>query len=298
MASSHPLSASSLFCLKGWVAVVTGGGTGIGLMITQALASNGAKVYITGRRTDVLETTARVHGTAERLGSGGGAIVPLAMDVTSKESITNAVERISQQESHINVLVNNAGVWAGRPSAKPQDGPEAYGKAMFDEGIEDGWQRAFLTNSTAPYLVTAAFVPLLAKAQGSTTGKAGSVINISSSSGMITLSQNSQYSYNVSKAALNHLTRQMAYELRNENINIRVNAIAPGYFPSEMTAGPSDDNNQNTYEQEGFRQFMQSMGAKVTRMGSAEELASVVLTLATNDYITGAIIPVDGGFTL
>ncbi|KAI1129781.1 hypothetical protein F5Y10DRAFT_145452 [Nemania abortiva] len=299
MATPHPLSAAALFNLKDWVAVVTGGGTGVGLMIAQTLAANGARVYITGRRADVLETSARVHGAKDKLGENGGEIIPLVMDVTNKGSIKDAVGKVEAKEGYLNVLVNNAGVWKGRPAATPADGPEALGAAMFAEETEENWQQSFLTNTTSPYLVTAAFLPLLANAASSPAQQAGTVINNASLSGLLRMTQRQQYSYNVTKAAAIHLTRQMAFDLSHENIKVRVNGLALGYFPSEMTAGPSDEQNENSYDVDGFRAFTEMMGAKIVkRMGTARELASVILTLATNDYIWGTISIVDGGMTL
>ncbi|RYP18208.1 hypothetical protein DL765_004065 [Monosporascus sp. GIB2] len=294
----HPLSAASLFSLTRSVAVVTGGGTGVGLMIAQTLAANGAKVYITGRRKDVIETSARVHGSPDKLGPQGGSIIPVVMDVTSKDSIKAVVAEISQKEGHLDLLVNNAGVWGGRALARPEEGPEAFGDAMFAESIEDSWQKAFLTNSTSPYFVTAAFLPLLAKAAQGPTGRVGSVINNTSASGFLRLTLNGQFSYNVSKAAANHLTRQMALDLSHNNIRVRVNGIALGYFPSEMTTAGSDENNESTYSLEEFRQFASSMGARVQRMGAPRDIASAVLLLATNEYMWGEIVIVDGGFAL
>ncbi|KAI0516934.1 NAD(P)-binding protein [Xylaria bambusicola] len=299
MDAPHPLSAAALFGLKDWVAVVTGGGTGVGLMIAQTLAANGAKVYITGRRADVLETSARLHGAKDQLGEHAGEILPLVMDVTDKESIKSAAAKIGEKEGYLNVLVNNAGVWKSRPAAKPTDGPEAFGAAMFAEEIEDNWQQSFLTNATSPYFVTAAFLPLLAKAISSPAKQVGTVINNASISGLLRMTQNSQYSYNASKAAAIHVTRQMAYDLSHENINVRVNGLALGYFPSEMTTGASNDDNQSNYDVEQFRAFLQSMGVKtVKRMGSPREIASVILTLVTNDFLWGTVTILDGGFTL
>ncbi|KAI0409192.1 NAD(P)-binding protein [Xylaria palmicola] len=299
MATHHPLSAATLFDLKDWVALVTGGGTGVGLMMAQTLAANGARVYITGRRADVLETSARVHGAREKLGENGGEIFPLVMDVTDKGSIKNAVGEIEAKEGYLNVLVNNAGVWKNRPAATPGDGPEAFGAAMFAEEIEDNWQQSFLTNTTSPYFVTAAFLPLLAKAVNSPAQQVGTVINNASVGGILRMTQRQQYSYNASKAAALHLTRQMALDLSHENINIRVNGVALGYFPSEMTTSSSNDENESSYEVEGFRSFMEMMGVKVVkRMGSGRDLASVVLTLATNDYVWGTVSILDGGFAL
>ncbi|RYP33740.1 hypothetical protein DL767_004607 [Monosporascus sp. MG133] len=299
MAGPHPLAAASLFSLTGSVAVVTGGGTGTGLMIAQTLAANGAKVYITGRRKDVIETSARVHGSPDKLGSQGGNIIPIVMDVTSKDSIKAVVDEISQKEGHLDLLVNNAGVWAGHALAKPEEGPEAFGNAMFAESIEDGWQReAFLTNSASPYFVTAAFLPLLAKAAQGPAGRVGSVINNTSVSGLLRMTQNGQFSYNASKAAANHLTRQMAFDFSHDSIRVRVNGLALGYFPSEMTTGGSDENNVSTYSLEEWHQFASSMGARVQRMGGPRDIASAILLLATNDYMWGEIVIVDGGFAL
>ncbi|KAI1653396.1 NAD(P)-binding protein [Daldinia decipiens] len=299
MASSHPLSATSLFSLKGWVAVVTGGGTGTGLMITQTLAANGAKVYITGRRVDVLETSARIHGSPERLGPLGGSIVPIAMDITSKDSVRGVVAEITQKEGFVNVLVNNAGTWAGRPTAKAEDGPEAFSEAMLAESNEDNWQKSFDVNCTSQYFVTAAFLPLLAKAESGPTGRIGSVINNSSVGGILRMSQNCQFSYNATKAAFLHLTRQMAFEFSHEKINVRVNSLALGYFPSEMTTGESNDENESTASNERFALFMKNMGAeRVKRMGTPQELASVILMLATNDFVWGTVSIVDGGMAL
>ncbi|KAI9170613.1 Gluconate 5-dehydrogenase 3 [Paramyrothecium foliicola] len=307
MSTAYPLAAASLLNVKDWVIVVTGGGTGIGLMYSQAFAANGAKVYITGRRLDVLETSARVHGAAEKLGPQGGKIIPLVMDVTDKDSIKSAVEKVTQAEGYINVLVNNAGVWTTKPEASPEDGPEKFGSSMFDESIE-AWQKAFLVNATSIYFVTAAFLPLLSKSITSPTGKLGNVINTTSNSGLLRMSEGSQLAYNVSKAASVQMTRQLAFDFSHQNIKIRVNGIAPGWFPSEMTTGGSNETNESTaQDEEAFQQEMLGIGARVPpgRMGVPEDLASAanyssddgqgLLTLATNDYIWGTNLVIDGG---
>ncbi|KAI2603120.1 NAD(P)-binding protein [Hypoxylon fragiforme] len=300
MATPHPLSAAALLSVKGWVAVVTGGGTGIGLMIAQTLAVNGARVYITGRRADVLETSARIHGSPERLGLSGGSIVPVVGDITSKDSIRDVVAKIRDREGFVNVLVNNAGTWLGKTEATPEDGPEAFSEGMLAEDKEGNWQKTYDINVTSQYFVTAAFVPLLAKAASSPAGRPGNVINIGSISGLLRLPQNRQFAYNASKAAFTHLTRQLAFELSHDNINIRVNGIAPGYFPSELTTGPSNEENLSVVDEERFLRFVEGMGItkKGKRMGTPGELASVVLTLATNEFIWGTIMVVDGGLSL
>ncbi|KAH3912587.1 hypothetical protein HBH56_116930 [Parastagonospora nodorum] len=291
------LTAASLLSVKNWVVVVTGGGTGIGLMYAQALATNGAKVYITGRRQEVLEKSARVHGSADKIGSSGGQIVPLALDVTSKDSIKSAVDHITKTDGYLNVLVNNAGVWTTKPEAGPEDGPEKFGSSMFDQSVEL-WQQAFLVNATSIYFVTSAFLPLLAKSISSHTGKMGSVINTTSNSGQLRMTEASQLAYNVSKAAAVQMTRQLAFDFSHDKIKIRVNGIAPGWFPSEMTTGGSDENNVSTSQEDSaFQKEMTDIGARVPpgRMGKAEDLASGLLMLATNDYIWGMNLVIDGG---
>jgi len=297
MASPNRLSASSLLSVKNWVTVVTGGGTGIGLMYAQALATNGAKVYITGRRQETLETSARIHGAPDKIGNAGGKIVPLVMDVTDKESIKKAVEHIQATDGYVNVLVNNAGVWHTKPEAGPEDGPEKFGSSMFDQSI-DLWQKTFLVNATSIYFVTAAFLPLLAKSISSPTGMMGSVINTTSNSGQLRMTESSQLAYNVSKGAAVHLTRQLAFDFSHQNIKIRVNGLAPGWFPSEMTTGGSDEANESrAMEDSAFQKDMTDVGARVPpgRMGTAKDLASCLLTLATNEYIWGVNLVVDGG---
>ncbi|ROT42965.1 NAD(P)-binding protein [Sodiomyces alkalinus F11] len=286
---SNPLSASSLLSVKDWVVVV----------YAQAFAANGAKVYITGRRQEVLETSARVHGSADKIGSSGGQIVPLVMDVTNKDTIKAAVDQITQTDGYVNVLVNNAGVWTTKPEAGPEDGPVKFGTSMLEQSI-DLWQQAFLVNATSIYFVTAAFLPLLAKSVTSHTGKLGSVINTTSNSGHLRMSEGSQLAYNVSKAAAVHMTRQLAFDFSHENIKIRVNAIAPGWYPTEMTTGGSDENNVSQAQDDAaFQQEMVGMGARVPpgRMGNPQDLGSAVLTLATNEYIWGSHLVVDGGIT-
>ncbi|OTA99045.1 hypothetical protein M426DRAFT_257695 [Hypoxylon sp. CI-4A] len=290
MASPHPLSAAALFSLKDYVAVG----------IAQTLAANGAKVYITGRRVDVLETSARVHGAKEKLGPLGGQIVPLAMDITSKDSIRSALAEISGKETYVNVLVNNAGLWTGRTEAKAQDGPEAFSETMFAQNKEE-YEKAFDVNCTSQFFVTAAFLPLLAKAASGPTGKIGTVINNSSVTGFTRMSHGNQYPYNISKAAFSHLTRQLAHDLSHENMNIRVNGIAFGYFQSEMTTGPANEENEST-DTAGYEklvELLESYGApRPKRPGTPQEVATAVLMLVANEFVWGTVMLVDGGLAL
>ncbi|KAF9880621.1 hypothetical protein CkaCkLH20_01663 [Colletotrichum karsti] len=293
----HTLSTASLHRVKDWVVVVTGGGTGIGLMYAQTLATNGAKVYIAGRRQEVLEKSARIHGSPDKVGPDGGQIIPFHLDVTDKDSIKRAVDHVAEIEGYVNLLVNNAGVWTTKPEAGPEDGPDKFGSSMFEQSI-DLWQKAFLINATSIYFVTAAFLPLLAKSVHSPIGKLGSVINTTSNSAQLRMSEGSQLAYNVSKAASLHMTRQLAFDFSHENIKVRVNGIAPGWFPSEMTTGSSNEENESMAQEDTtFQKEMVDIGARVPpgRMGRAEDLASGLLTLATNEYIWGTNLVIDGG---
>lgn len=98
MADLKELTAASLFDVKGWVAVVTGGGSGLGLITAQSLAANGVKVYVTGRRAEKLKDAEMKH-------ESGGSIIALQMDVTEKESIQAGVDEISKKEKFVNLLV-------------------------------------------------------------------------------------------------------------------------------------------------------------------------------------------------
>ncbi|KXJ90163.1 hypothetical protein Micbo1qcDRAFT_184225 [Microdochium bolleyi] len=288
--TTHPLSAAALFNLSGWVAVV----------MTKTLAANGAKVYITGRREDVLKQSAAVHGSREALGDlYGGSIVPLVMDVTSRDSIKAGVEHVEKEDGHLDVLINNAGVWTARANVRPDAGVEAYAKSLLDDITGENFEKAFETNCTAIYFVTAAFLPLLVKASSGPNKKPGNVINNTSVSGQLRVSQNAQFPYGASKAAASHLTRQLANDFQHENIRVRVNAIALGMFPSEMTTQSSDENNESQYDVEQFRTGIKRFGVDVLeRMGTPQELGATILNIATNEYMWGNIITVDGGWTL
>merc|ERR1711939_261724 len=252
MSSSH-LLASRPFSVKGLVALVSGGGTGIGLMATQALAANGAKVYIVGRRKEALDRVVSVYSP-----NVDGQIIALPGDVTDKSD-----------------------------------------KKRLAEQTFDGWTEVFKTNVSSIFYMTAAFLPLLAKFTngGDPAGRAiyenyqSVVINTTSISGLIKLAQN-HFAYNASKGAANHLQRLMATEFAHTGV--RINSIAPGVFPSEMTGSGSDDKNKTSLE----GQFdPSSIKCPAGRAGTEEDMAGVVLMLASRagQYTNGVIIPVDGG---
>ncbi|OAL30822.1 hypothetical protein AYO22_01442 [Fonsecaea multimorphosa] len=300
---NEDLQASKLFDVSHIVAVVTGGGTGIGLMIAQTLQSNGAKVYITGRRQEALDAV------VEQYSKGPGSIHALPGDITKKEECIRLADEVSKQESKgIHLLVNNAGIArddhtkfsaAGKPDTKSA---ESIAQHMLKSEVDD-WQDTFLTNITAQFFMSAAFVssswelfihssksvrnkvnsvieggvtkalsiitlktqsllqlesdqtltlilqlPLLSKGRDVTPGYTSSIVNVTSISGLMKGSSNGQFAYATSKAGLIHLTRMLASTLAETKV--RVNQIAPGIFPSEMTTGESDETQKSELSSE------------------------------------------------
>ncbi|SJL07379.1 related to 3-oxoacyl-[acyl-carrier-protein] reductase 1 [Armillaria ostoyae] len=284
--SSHHLK--NLFKLSGLVAVVTGGGTGIGLMIARGLAENGAKVYITGRRKDVLEGVVNS-------GIIKGEVVALPMDVTVKASILEAKKVIERKEGKLHILVNNAGqagpmsLWFNDLTSAQHKDTETLGQALFTES-EEGWADVFAINVYSIYFVTMAFLGLLDKGTKDQAGYTSSVINITSISAVTKLAQQ-HFAYNTSKSAASHLTKMLATEFALKGIPVRVNAIAPGVYESEMTKTvirPED---------------VDATGSGVLpvparRAGTGEEMAGTAVYLASPSgcYATGQEIVIDGGY--
>lgn len=287
MAATHHFDASKLFGVEGFTCVVTGGGTGIGLMASQALAANGAKVYITGRRTEALEKAAKSHDPDH-----GGKIIPLGpCDVRKKEDLDRIVTDLQSKEKYINLLVCNAGVAGPKAEPEHEDAGDLKKKLWENESVEE-WNETFNTDVTSVYFTTVAFLPLLQAAiepKGPLPRFASSVITISSMSGLMRHAQG-HFSYNAAKGATVHLTKLMSAEF--QRAWIRVNSIAPGYFPSEMTAKSSDDNQKSELPAE---KVQEKGHVPAMRGGRDEEMGMTVLYLAKNQYVNGEIIAVDGG---
>ena len=296
MAPAVPdLSVTNLFNLKNWVCLVTGGGTGLGLMTAHALAQNGAKVYVTGRRLSKLQDAET--SLPESALAAGGKIIALQMDVTDKTSIRATVAELARRgEKYLNLLVNNAGVTGLNygASGTPQGTAQEISDAMFDNQSIQGWTDMYAINVASYYFTSAAFLPLLTAAAGaehSFGGEAGSILNISSISGITKESQNGQFAYNASKAACISLTEQLAVDLKRPGLEVRVNTLAPGYFPSEMT--PISDT-------EGDKAHFRTARWEIPfgRPGNARDYAQAVLNFAVNGYVTGSTLVIDGGWLL
>ncbi|KAF9024112.1 NAD(P)-binding protein [Hymenopellis radicata] len=261
------------FPLTGQVALVTGAGTGIGLMIATVFAKNGAKVYITGRRLAVLEA-------AVSSGMGlSGSLVALQLDVTNEESL--------------DILVNNAGIngpvvdQAGFMSRKM-----AAEDPLEPESFKD-WVDLFTINSIAPFFVIRAFTDLLlAGARSRSADATSSVINISSAATYIRSNVTSNtLGYGPSKAALDKITVVLATDFASRRLPIRINQISPGMFPSQLSAELLDD--LSTKPLPGFVAPVPS-----GRAGTEEEMGSTALYLATAGYTNGIDIKIDGGVSL
>ncbi|KAL2073719.1 hypothetical protein VTL71DRAFT_11045 [Oculimacula yallundae] len=288
MVKTEELRADKLFSVKGHVCLVTGGGTGIGLMATQALAANGAKVYITGRRMEALENAAKTHSPS----SGGGEIIPIGpCDVTSKSDLENLVKQIEKKEKYINVLVCNAGISGPKAEPKSEDAKELKNTLFRGESFQE-WSETFNTNVSGVYFTTVAFLPLLQASLPTHGSLSASVIVISSMSGIMRHAQG-HFSYNAAKGATVHLSKLMSYEFKKAGI--RVNSIAPGYFPSEMTTDESDKDQKSEIPDETIKE---KGHVPAQRAGSDEEMAQGIVFLAKNKYVNGEIIAIDGGVLL
>lgn len=284
------LHISKLFTVDGWVAVVTGGGTGLGLVTANALADNGVKVYITGRRLEPLAQAARQASCA----AGTGAIIPIQADVSTKEGILKLRERLEAEERFINILINNHGISIGCADINAvEQTPEALSAQMFDNESFDAWLETYKINTASYHFTSFALLPLLAAAK-SVGGFAepGNIINLSSMSGITKTSQRGQFNYNASKAATISLSHQLATEFARRNLGIRVNVVCPGYFPSVgfgfdttcwtpanakgMTVINPDE---NTGSKEHYAEFRQKWGIPFGRPGSAIDYAQCILGL-------------------
>jgi len=255
--------AGDLFAVSGKVAVVTGGSRGIGAMIARGLVQAGCRVYITARKAAACDARA-----AELAAFGECISVPL--DLAAPGSAQELARIISEREDRLHILVNNAGATWGAPLAE-------YPLDAFD--------KLFSINVKALFEVTVRSLPLL-RAAASPQDPAR-VINVGSIDGLRVPAMET-YAYSTTKAGVHMLTRHLASKLAAESIT--VNAIAPGPFDSKMMAFALDD-----------PQTRAAIAARVPlgRIGEADDMAGAALFLASRAgrYLTGAVIPVDGGLS-
>ena len=253
------LNPDQLFSLRGRSALVTGGSRGIGRMIAEGFLRAGARVYISARKAEACDATAKEL-------SAIGPCVSLPADVSTLDGIKALVAAYQKHEPSLDILVNNAGAAWGAPYA---------------EFPESGWDKVVDLNMKAPFFLTRELTPLL---KAAATGHLAKVINIASIDGVSNNPQET-YSYQASKAGLIHLTRRMALHLAPERIG--VSAIAPGAFASSMNKEARDHADEVAGR------------IPAGRVGTPEDMAGAAIYLASRagDYVTGATLIVDGGVT-
>jgi len=260
-------------------------------MIAQGLAINGAKVYISGRREDVLEKAVLM------LAQQNVTIYSLQMDVSDRESILHAKQVIEEKEGRLHILVNNAGqvgpisYFLNDPSAPERKDPETLGLALFNNESYKQWGDLYSINTFPIFFVTTAFLGLLAKGSADKVDYTSCVINTTSISGLMKLAQN-HFAYNSAKAAASHLTKMLATEFALKKIPVRVNAIAPGVYASEMTHAVIEGTEAVNKVGKGLQPV------PADRPGSAQEAAGTAIYLASpaGCYTNGQEIAIDGGY--
>jgi NAD(P)-dependent dehydrogenase (short-subunit alcohol dehydrogenase family) len=243
------------------VAIITGGGTGIGAAGAKALAKNGTFVGVVGRRIEKLEETVKAIETA------GGNAIAIQADLADHSSTEEIVSVIVEKWGQVDILVNNAAYIKHHPLEEAE-------RSIFEEHLN--------VNVLAPYYLIQNALPYLRNSESAV------VVNISSSSGSLAIPGQSMYG--TSKAALEYLTRSLAAELAPK---IRVVAIAPGPVDTPIHLSWAGDDIEGAYER-------MEKEVPLARMGTAAELGRCIawLTSSEADWITGVVLPVDGGQVL
>ncbi len=264
-----PLRVSSLasfrpvddrFSLKGKVAVITGASSGLGVTFAEGLAGAGAAVVLAARREE------RLRDLCARLEERGARVLAVRCDVSVEADVAGLAKAALSRFGQVDVLVNNAGMATTIP---------ALGDTV------ESFRRVIDVNLTGTFACSTAFAPSMIERGG------GSIVNVASVMGLVGVGVIPQASYNASKGGVVMLTRELAAQWAR--LGVRVNALAPGYFPSEMTAGLDNE--------EGAR-FIRRR-TPLGRAGDPDELVGPLLLLASDasKYMTGHVLVVDGGWT-
>jgi len=253
-----------LFSVGGKTALVTGAATGIGRMAATGLVHGGARVLIASRKGEHCEAVAKELNALDAPGSAEG----FAGDVSTEEGVAALVEAVKQRTGELHILVNNAGATWG---------------ADLETFPYQAWAKVLNVNVTGLFHLTRELLPLLEKA--ASDDDPARIINLGSVMGSQPMADGA-YSYTASKAAVHHLTRTLANEFAERRIT--VNAFAPGPFQSRMTAFATATDEQAS--QVGER-------VPIGRIGRPDDIAGSTLYLCSRagSYVTGAILPIDGG---
>ncbi|MGF1638541.1 MAG: SDR family NAD(P)-dependent oxidoreductase [Cyclobacteriaceae bacterium] len=246
---------STPFSLEGKLALVTGGGTGLGLAMTKSLVKAGCKVIITGRRVEVLD---------EACNHIGAGVIAIPADLSKLETIPDFVKEIETKHGKLDILVNNAGI---------------HLKKDLFEVSDDEYEKVIRTNQTSVFCLTREVARYM-QVRGH-----GSIIMISSMASQYGIPK--VIAYTASKSAIEGMTRALATELSPSGI--RVNCIAPGFIRTEMSDKALNNDPQRKQKVLGR--------TPAARLGEPSEVAEVVVFLASEaaSYVTGVVLPVDGG---
>ena len=251
-----------MFDLKGQVAVVSGASSGLGQQMALALARQGANLIILARRYERLED---FKPKLEK--AGAKKVVPIKCDVTSTEDIEKDAEKAEKEFGKVDILLNCAG--------------SAKNNGVIDM-TDDEWDFTIATDETSVFKMTRAFAKIMKK------NKYGRIVNIASMYGLVGNTEIHTIAYHTSKGAVVNFTRAVAAELAADGITC--NAICPGYFYTELTT--------ETLDTDQFQDFAKTH-VPMQRYGKAGELDAALVFLASKEasYVTGVILPVDGGYT-
>ena len=250
-----------MFNFKDRVVVISGASSGLGAQMAKGFAAQGADLVITARRIEKLETL------AEEIRSYGVKCLPLKCDVTDSAMVDEVAATVEKEFGKVDVLVNCAG---------------AAKNAGVTNMTNDEWDFTITTDLTSVFYVTRAFANVMKKSNY------GRIINIASMYGLVGNTAIDTVAYHASKGGVVNMTRAVAAELAK--FNITCNAICPGYFATELT--------EDTLKTEEFTAYMKAT-VPLGRYGNEGELNAGAIFLASEEasYVTGVILPIDGGYT-